>query len=84
MSVTLSRKVEPERVVIRANAEAVARFRRDAPEILNLADAAKFLGVSPRVLSENVEPLGIPCRVIGQTRIFSRAALVRWVENSPC
>lgn len=85
MPSVVPRKMERDRVVIKANdSEAVNRFRRDAPDVLNLAGAAKFLGVSPRILSENVEALGIPCRTIGQTRIFSRAALVRWVENPPC
>lgn len=85
MSVIVPREMEQNRVVIKTkDADSVNRFRRDAPEILSLADAAKFLGVSTRVLSENVEALEIPCRMIGQTRIFSRAALVRWVENPPC
>lgn len=59
----------------------VNEFRRQAPEILDAESAARFLGVSERVLIENVEKLAIPCRTIGRTMIFSRAALVRWVEN---
>lgn len=59
----------------------VNEFRRQAPEILDAESAARFLGVSERVLIEHVEKLAIPCRTIGRTMIFSRAALVRWVEN---
>lgn len=56
-------------------------FRREAPEILDMESAARYLGVSVRILADNVEKLGIPHRMIGRTMIFSRSALVRWVES---
>ena len=56
-------------------------FRRTAPEVLDIESAAKFLGVSVAVLSENLDPLGIPHKRIGRTVIFSRDALVDWVKN---
>ena len=57
-------------------------FRRDAPEILDLENAAKFLGVSVKTLKESLDDLAIPCRSIGRTLVFSRDALVDWVKSA--
>ena len=57
-------------------------FRRDAPEILDADSAARFLGVSTKVLRENCRALEIPHKTIGQTLVFSRRALVDWVARS--
>lgn len=57
-------------------------FRRDAPEILDLENAAKFLGVSVKTLKESLGDLAIPCRSIGRTLVFSRDALVDWVKSA--
>lgn len=56
-------------------------FRRTAPDILDLEAAAKYLGLSPRVLSEAVQEQGVPCRLVGRTHIFSKEALNRWVGD---
>lgn len=69
------------RVVVRSS-DAVDAFRLNAPEIMNVDGAARFLGVSPRALSDNVDALKIPHKTIGRTLIFSRVALVRWAEDS--
>ena len=57
------------------------QFRKDAPEILDQETAAAFLGISERMLIENLDALKIPHKKIGVKRIFSRAALVEWVNK---
>lgn len=57
-------------------------YRRTAPEILDLEGAAKFLGVSPRTLLEQLEPLEIPRRQLGRKILFSRDRLVEWVRGN--
>lgn len=67
--------------VLRGRVTDATEFRRTAPEILDGNDAAKFLGVSERYLHDNARALGIPFREIGRTRLYSRARLVKWVED---
>lgn len=64
------------------NQRDVNLFRRDAPEILDLENAAKFLGVSVKTLKESLDDLAIPRREIGRTLVFSRDALVEWVKSA--
>ncbi|MBQ9874641.1 MAG: hypothetical protein IJM30_09265 [Thermoguttaceae bacterium] len=64
------------------NARDLNLFRRDAPEILDLENAARFLGVSSEVLSKNLDALDIPRKAIGRTLVFSRDALVEWVKSA--
>lgn len=61
--------------------EDLNNYRNEAPEVLNIEDAAKFLGVSPRTLSESVDELKIPYRRIGRKHIFARDCLVEWVKE---
>ena len=65
-----------------ARLKAAEEYRRAAPDILDVDGAAKYLGVTPRVLTENLEKLKIPHREIGRTLIFSREALIEWVRGA--
>lgn len=47
-------------------------------EILGLAEAAEFLGVSVDTLVKYLDDEDVPYRKLGSRRIFSRAALVDW------
>ena len=67
--------------ILRGRMTDATEFRRTAPEILDGKDAAQFLGVSERYLHDNARSLGIPFREIGRTRLYSRARLVKWVED---
>ena len=63
------------------NREKDEEYRRDAPEVLDVEGAARFLGVSTETLCDNLVRLSIPHRTIGRTKIFARSSLVRWVED---
>ncbi len=67
--------------VLRGRVTDATEFRRTAPEVLDGKDAAQFLGVSERYLHDNARELGIPYKEIGRTRLYSRARLVKWVED---
>lgn len=67
--------------VLRGRVADATEFRRTAPEILDGKEAAQYLGVSERYLHDNAQSLGIPYREIGRTRLYSRARLVKWVED---
>lgn len=60
-------------------AENVDEYRRNAPAILSVPGAARFLGVSEKTLLKYADEARIPYRKIGETRIFSRDALISWV-----
>lgn len=62
--------------------ERANEFRRNAPEVLDVASAAAFLGISERVLTTNLESLGIPHKIIGRTILFSKRRLVEWIEKT--
>lgn len=57
-------------------------YRRNAPDVMNTTGAARFLGLTERVLVENIERLDIPHRAVGKTLIFSKDALVDWVNEA--
>lgn len=59
----------------------VEEYRRNAPEVLDLEGAAKYLNVAPRTLSEHAEALGIPYRELGRKLLFSRDRLIEWVRD---
>ena len=63
------------------SAEADDEYRRNAPAVLSVPGAARFLGVSEKNLLKYADEARIPYRMIGQTRVFSRDALVDWVEK---
>ena len=67
--------------VLRGRVADATEFRRTAPEILDGKEAAQYLGVSERYLHDNAQSLGIPYGEIGRTRLYSRARLVKWVED---
>ena len=50
-------------------------------EVLTARDAAELLDIGLRQLYEAVGRGDIPCRRIGRTIRFSRAALLRWLEG---
>lgn len=62
--------------------QALSEYRRNAPDVLDLESAARYLGLSSRSLKDAVKDKQIPCRVVGRTYIFSRDALNRWVGDS--
>lgn len=49
--------------------------------ILNLSEAAKFLGISPSHLSNACKSNEVPFRTIGSKYIFSKVALLAWLHN---
>lgn len=51
------------------------------PEILNIEQAARFLGVSIKTFNKVLHTESIPARKIGREWKFSRSALVRWVGS---
>jgi excisionase family DNA binding protein len=50
-------------------------------EILNIDEAARFLGVSVKTFNKVLHSANIPARKIGREWKFSRQALVDWVGN---
>lgn len=72
--------------VLRGRVTDANEFRRTAPEVMDTAGAAKYLGVSERFLHENASRLGIPFKEIARNRLFSRRRLIEWVESvtTPC
>lgn len=54
-------------------------YRRNAPEILDEAGAARFLGVCTSTLRKIS---GVPCRVVGKTtRLYSKTNLIDWIRS---
>ncbi|TYQ14779.1 UNVERIFIED_CONTAM: excisionase family DNA binding protein [Acetivibrio alkalicellulosi] len=49
--------------------------------ILNLSEAAKLLGTSPKQLSEACKKNEVPYRLLGSKYLFSRVALTAWLHN---
>lgn len=50
-------------------------------DILNLKEAAKFIGVCDKTLSFYVKENKIPCKRIGKKFIFSRQAILDWLTS---
>jgi len=50
-------------------------------EILNIDEAAAFLGVSVKTFNKVLHSEGIPGRKIGREWKFSRSALVAWIGS---
>ena len=53
------------------------------PEVLTLAEAAAFLRVPEADVVRMVGPRGLPGRLIGTERRFSRTALDDWLRTPP-
>jgi excisionase family DNA binding protein len=53
------------------------------PEVLRLEDAAELLQVAPDDVQALAAAGDLPGRKIGETWRFSRAAVLRWLENEP-
>lgn len=51
--------------------------------ILDIAGAARLLGVSPGTVYKLVRAGEIPGRRVGREWRFSHAALTKWIEDSP-
>ncbi|MBR4750695.1 MAG: helix-turn-helix domain-containing protein [Thermoguttaceae bacterium] len=47
-------------------------------DILNRAEAAAYLNISPQTLTKYVKRGAVPCRQVARRLIFSRRALERW------
>lgn len=62
-------------------AENLDEYRRNAPAVLGVPGAARFLGVSEKTLLKYADDAKIPYRKLGETRIFSRDALISWVAD---
>ena len=50
-------------------------------EILNIDEAAEFLGVSVKTFNKVLHTQKIPARKVGREWKFSRRALIEWVGN---
>ena len=50
-------------------------------EILNIEEAARFLGVSIKTFNKVLHSESLPARKIGREWKFSRTALIRWVGS---
>jgi excisionase family DNA binding protein len=50
-------------------------------EVLNLDEAAAFLGVSLRTFLRVLHTEDLPCRKVGREWKFSRSALVAWIAS---
>lgn len=53
----------------------------NAPEILNIEQAAALLGVSIKTFNKVLHSQEMPARKIGREWKFSRQALIEWVGN---
>jgi len=51
-------------------------------DVLTLQEAAELLGISRQLLSKELEKKSIPHRKIGRSYIFSRSALLKWLEGN--
>jgi excisionase family DNA binding protein len=51
-----------------------------APDVMGLADAAKFLRLPAKTIVRLVKEQGLPGRQIGKEWRFLRAAIERWLE----
>jgi excisionase family DNA binding protein len=58
-----------------------ARATSDLPDILTAREAAQLLRIGRNHLYELAGRGDIPCRRLGRTLRFSRAALIRWMEQ---
>lgn len=52
------------------------------PEVLDVNEAAALLGVSRWTLYGAVNRGDVPCRRLGRRMLFSRRALMRWLEGA--
>lgn len=50
-------------------------------DILNRAEAAAYLNISPQTLTNYVKRGGVPYRQVARRLIFSRRALERWAAG---
>ncbi len=50
-------------------------------EVLNVEEAAEFLGFRPYTIREKARGGEIPGRKVGKEWRFSRSALLRWLEG---
>lgn len=55
--------------------------REDAPEIMNAAQAARFLQIDERLVIELAEAGRLPGKLLGTAWRFSRDALVAWLST---
>ena len=53
----------------------------EAPEILNIEEAAALLGVSIKTFNKVLHTQNMPARKIGREWKFSRRALIAWVGS---
>lgn len=58
-----------------------ARIRRD-PDILDADEVAEMLGVSRGLVYDGAGRGEIPCRRVGRRLLFSRRAIVAWLERA--
>ena len=69
-----------------SGSRAVRRKNREAPanppgEILNLQEAADFLGVSSKTFQKVLRSGDVPGRKVGREWKFSRQALLDWIGS---
>lgn len=80
-SISEKRKNYAIEIAERKAEREINEFRRNAPKLLNSVSAAKYLGVSLRVLLDSLDELKIPYKTIGRTKVFSRDSLDEWVSS---
>ncbi len=78
---TIPKTTVPTRVYTTTKPESDDDFRRNAPEILDVPSAARFVGVCDSTILDLVANNAIPHKRIGRRVIFGRRALVDWVNG---
>lgn len=52
------------------------------PEVLTVAQVAAMLGLHPKTVYDHAGAGTIPHRRVGRRLLFSRAAILRWLEGA--
>lgn len=63
-----------------SNAQAVSRLD-DLPEFFSAAELSRVLGISKSTAYRHTKMGRLPCLRIGGRIVFSRAHLIRWIDQ---
>ena len=58
-------------------------MEKNVPEVLNLKQAAAYLGISVPTLAALLRSGEIPCRRAGQRWLISKSVLDDWLTHNP-
>jgi excisionase family DNA binding protein len=50
-------------------------------EVMNLSEAAEFMGVHENTLRKYAQNGTLPCRKLGTRWLFSKRSLIEWIEE---